>query len=413
MMINHNLCLLIGISSYENTSLILADSVANDAQDINAVLVNPKYCAFSTEQVRLLLNEQATLQAMRSAFANLIEQSNNQSTVFIYFSGHGGQNNDASESYLLPTDIGKDFAQTGFSSTELSHVLEKIPARKIIVILDCCHAGGIGQLKGVLPTFSFKSGLAEKDYNLLISGYGKLIIASSRDTENSIAPFGEDNSLFTKHLLAGLKGAAASDDGFVRAFDLFHYLQPKVKKDSRGMQNPFFKAYVEENFPIAFNNSYKKLVSTVEKNNTDDYVFDVFISYLDRGKDVDWALNELQPMLENSGLKIADAHTDVMKGAVRISNMETGFKISRYILLVISNDYLKDNEANFENIMFQDMGIYEGSWRVIPVYWEDIDKNLLHPRLRMIEGSNLAHPNPIRAEQEKQNLIKHLKSKGS
>ena len=410
-MIKNSTILIIGISSYYNKSLELPKNVANDANNIYATLINPKYCTFSPEQVQLLLNEQATLQAMRDAFTKLIEQCNKQSTVVIYFSGHGGQSNNGSESYLLPTDISQDFAQTGFSNTELSLVLNEIPARKVIVILDCCHAGGIGQLKGTSSNLSFKSGLPEKDYNALASGYGKLIIASSRDSENSITQFGEDNSLFTKHLLAGLKGAAASDDGFVRVFDLFHYLQPKVKEDSRGMQNPFFKAYVEENFPVAFNNKYKELLG-IEKNTVDNYDFDVFISYLDSGKDVNWVTNELQPMLENSGLKIADAYSDVMKGAVRIGNMETGFKISRFILLVISNDYLKDNKANFENVMFQDMGIYEGSWRVIPVYWEDINKDLLHPRLRMIEGANLAHPNLMRAEQEKQNLLKHLKSKG-
>ena len=34
---------------------------------------------------------------------------------------------------------------------------------------------------------------------------------------------GDENSVFTKHLLAGLTGGVPSDDGAVRVFDLFEF----------------------------------------------------------------------------------------------------------------------------------------------------------------------------------------------
>ena len=59
------------------------------------------------------------------------------------------------------------------------------------------------------------------------------------------------NSLFTQHLLAGFKGGVSSEDGLVRVFDLFEYVQPRVTSDQPN-QHPVFKADLEENFPSAF-----------------------------------------------------------------------------------------------------------------------------------------------------------------
>ena len=63
-------------------------------------------------------------------------------------------------------------------------------------------------------------------------------------------PAGARFGLFTSHLLDGLRGAAASADGYVRVFDLFEYVQPLVTP-SRRDQHPVFKAEVEENFAVA------------------------------------------------------------------------------------------------------------------------------------------------------------------
>ena len=39
-------------------------------------------------------------------------------------------------------------ARTAVPGTEFTEALRTLEARKVVVIFDCCHAGGIGQPKG-------------------------------------------------------------------------------------------------------------------------------------------------------------------------------------------------------------------------------------------------------------------------
>ena len=56
-------------------------------------------------------------------------------------------------------------------------------------------------------------GLPDSYYERLAAGRGRAILSSSRDTEFSYLLSGASNSLFTQHLLAGLRGGIASEDG--------------------------------------------------------------------------------------------------------------------------------------------------------------------------------------------------------
>ena len=74
--------------------------------------------------------------------------------------------------------------------------------------------------------------------------------------------------------------------------------------------------------------------------------------------------------------------------------------------VVLSQAYLQDNVAEFENILAQTMGIQEGSYRLLPVKIEEIDESLLPTRLRMLTTLDLTHPR--RADREFQRLTRAL-----
>ena len=236
--------LVVGIANYQAINP-LPPTVLKDAQDIHDLLVDPNYCAYDPHNVQLLLDKKTTGAALRQALADLSTCSDEESTVFLYLSSHGGQIESGryAGAYILPVDVDyasdKTIAQTALSGADFTAALRAIQARKVVVTFDCCHSGGIGQPKEATAP-AIKAGLPDRYYDRLKKGRGRVIMASSRSTEFSWVMPGAKNSLFTEHLLAGIRGGIASEDGLIRIFDLFEYIQPRITGDQPN-QHPIFR----------------------------------------------------------------------------------------------------------------------------------------------------------------------------
>lgn len=398
--------LVIGIANYQNVNQLPA-TVLNDAQSIYDALINPQRCAYAPENVTLLLDGAATRVGLLEALNTLVVKCDAEATLFLYFSGHGGRIESGPQAgeYLLPVDLRNDsvdeFATSALSGSEFTSHLAAIPARRVVAVFDCCHAGGIGQPKSIGGSL-IAAGLPEAYYKRLQTGRGRVILASSRSDELSWVHPGNQNSIFTKHFLAGLHGGIASEDGLIRIFDLFEYLQPRVTTDQPN-QHPIFKAEVEENFPVALYLGGKKGV--IPKDDT-GFRYDAYISYVDQGADSRWVWETLTPRLEAAGLRIAISGDVEQPGVARVVNIERGIRQSKRTVVVLSAAYLADHMADFENVLGQTLGIQEGSYRLLPVKIDDIDDLQLPARISMLTTLNLAHPQ--RAERELQRLIKSL-----
>src|SRR5947209_2308595 len=162
--------LVIGIADYLHINK-LPQTVIKDAQDIYNLLIDPQHCGYPSKNVQLLLNSQASQAALLQALTDLAKHSNQDSTVFFYISSHGGriEAGPYAGEYLLPVnavyDSDQTIAQTAISGAEFTNVLRTIPARKIVVVFDCCHSGGVGQPK-VAAGPILKSGLSEHYYEV-------------------------------------------------------------------------------------------------------------------------------------------------------------------------------------------------------------------------------------------------------
>ena len=76
-------------------------------------------------------------------------------------------------------------------------------------------------------------------------------------------------------------------------------------------------------------------------------------------------------------------------------------------VVVLSDAYLADNMADFENVLGQTMGIQEGTYRVLPLKVTPVDKSKLPTRLSMLTTVDLSDPS--RAEREYIRLVQALK----
>ena len=405
--LNNARALVIGVSNYHHVNR-LPLTVLKDAQDIYDILTDPDYGGYRKDSVQLLLDGNATQTAIRNALADLAKRSNQDSVVFIYISSHGGhiEHGPDAGDYLLPVNVfaqlNEPVASTAISDDEFSKALRLIPARKITVVFDCCHSGGIGIPK--TPTaLMMKDGLRDGYYEALQAGRGCAILASSRSSEVSSILGNSENSLFTQHLLAGIKGGIPSEDGMIRVFDLFEYLQPRVTKD-RSDQHPVFKANLEENYPIA-------LYLGGQKGNIGEgkqgYRYDAYVSCVDKEPDASWVWETLIPRLASAGLVAAISNDSSDPGVPRLVSMERGITQSRRTVLVLSPNYLADKMAEFENTMAQTLGAEEGAYRVVPVKITSLDSAQLPLRIRTLGSLDLYSPQ--RVERDFDRLLRALK----
>lgn len=395
--------LVIGIANYQQINK-LPPTVLKDAQDIRDLLVTPQHCGYPPDNVQLLLDDQATAGRIRAALKTLAESTNPASTAFLYTSSHGGRvefGPHAGE-YLLPVDVVPNRVnETAISGDEFTGALRAIPARKVVVVFDCCHSGGIGQPKDVTAP-AIKAGFSDSYYDALKEGRGRVILASSRATEYSWVLPGAPNSLFTQHLLAGLQGGIASEDGLIRIFDLFEYLQPKVTGDQPN-QHPIFKAELEENFPVALYLGGQKGVVLKDE---EGFRYDAYVSYVDQEPDGTWVWDSLVPRLEEAGLRVAVSGDVEKPGVARVVNIERGITQAKRTVVVLSEAYLSDYVADFENVLAQTMGVQEGTYRLLPVKIAPIDEGRLPTRLSILTTLNLTHPR--RVEREIGRLVRAL-----
>ena len=398
--------LVIGVANYKNINE-LPSTVIKDARDVYELLTDPEHCGYPKDNVELLLDDKATQSEIKRALAALAARTRADSVVFIYFSGHGGriESGAAAGEYLLPVDADYEtdetLAATSIPGAEFAQAMQVIPAQQVVVIFDCCYSAGIKSAKAA--PVALKPGLSKGYYDALKSGHGRVVMASSRDNEFSHIMPGAENSLFTEHLLAGLRGGVLSSDGLVRIFNLYEYLQPRVTGDNP-RQHPLFRAEVEENFPIAFYVGGRKgVVPTVG----DGFRYDAYINYVDEEPDSTYVWDTLIQRLKDAGLKVAVSDDSEDPGVNRVVGIQRAIKQSKRTVIVLSENYLKNNWAVARDELAQAMGIDEGAYRLLPVKIGELDDAAIPDRIRSLVTLNLAHPR--RGEQQMERLVESLK----
>lgn len=216
-----------------------------DATAIADLLRDTARCAYPSDQVKLLVSENARRESVLSTLDWLSRSTGPESTAIVYFSGHGLETPDY---YLMPFGYDlSDLATSAIPAWTFTERLRAIRATKLLVLLDCCHAGGQAEAMGTV-----KSPVPPTVINQLGSSGGRVVLASSRKDEVSLA--GHPYSVFTKALLEALAGYGAFEqDGYARILDLAMWVGRKVPERTRDKQHPIIKvSNLEDNFAVAW-----------------------------------------------------------------------------------------------------------------------------------------------------------------
>ncbi|KPK23768.1 MAG: hypothetical protein AMK69_17520, partial [Nitrospira bacterium SG8_3] len=223
----------------------------NDAKTVRDHLVN--YTHIPTENMTLLLNEEATLTKLRSALGtHLKNKAGKDDLVIVFFAGHGATEKDAMspdgdglEKYLLPYDADpKDLYATALPMWEISRIFNRIRSERLVFIVDSCYSGaGGGRTIGIEGV---RANISEAYLDRLTSGKGRVIISASGANEVSVENEKLEHGVFTYYLIEGLKGRADSDrNGLITVDEIYRYVSEHVPRATGQEQHPIKKGTVE------------------------------------------------------------------------------------------------------------------------------------------------------------------------
>lgn len=253
--------LAIGVSEYKNIDYNL-HYAAKDATDF----VNLFHGGADASQVKILtiLDHDATRERIMAG-KDFLSKAGVDDTAIIFVAGHGLLT-DKFDYYFATTDM--EFERPdlrGLSFQALEDLLDGIPSRRKLLLVDTCHSGeledqvmgfdgsnkvldGNVMLRGVRGVRILSSGLPaggsrhflNEIFADLRRGSGAAIISSSSGTEFALESDKWRNGVFTYSVLNGLRSGDAdiNSDGRTTVSELRDYVINKVQRLTSGAQRP-------------------------------------------------------------------------------------------------------------------------------------------------------------------------------
>ncbi len=227
---------IVGVGRYKYMpSLKYSD---DDAYRIYGFLKSPEGGALPDNQIRVLVDEDATREKILLAMQRVLLKADDNDAIIFYFSGHG-----VAEAFL-PSNY--DGYNNRIRHKEIVEILEKSRAKSKLLLSDACYAGNLLAMKGG----------ADEALNKLYNSFrqttgGLAVILSSKGEEYSLEDSSLRSGIFSYYLFKGLKGAADSDGNKIVAVgELFDYVYKNVRSYTANAQTPVIKGTFDKNMPV-------------------------------------------------------------------------------------------------------------------------------------------------------------------
>ncbi|MEG6095983.1 caspase family protein [Enterobacter bugandensis] len=225
--------LVIGINQYEKVSPL--EYAVNDAKEIRDTLIND--LGFEPEKIIYLTDSDATKINILKAFHSFTSEDVKVDDRFlVFFAGHGHTKTGfrGEVGYLVPYDADMDDSSSFIRWDELTRNAELIRAKHILFIMDACY-GGLAVYRDI------KAGSSRflKD---MYQRFSRQVITAGKADEVVSDAGGPlpNHSVFTGHLIEGIRGKAANEHGVITASGLMAYVYTKVANDTNSEQTPHY-----------------------------------------------------------------------------------------------------------------------------------------------------------------------------
>jgi formylglycine-generating enzyme required for sulfatase activity len=215
--------ILIAASEFpEEPSLQTLRCPKNDVTALAEALTSAEFGLFTDPLIFVNEPSHSTQRAINRVF----KQAGRDDQILIYYSGHGKQD-FAGHLHLATADTEADALETSSIAVgTLRRLIDNHACKQVALILDCCFGGAVG--KDFL-----KSGV-DDHLKLTFDGRGIYILTASTATQTAREKEGDQYSLFTKHILQGIRQGEADhdDDGLISLDDLYEYVKTRVPREA-------------------------------------------------------------------------------------------------------------------------------------------------------------------------------------
>ncbi|WP_329254544.1 PQQ-binding-like beta-propeller repeat protein [Streptomyces sp. NBC_01478] len=241
------LALLIANYTYEDEGLRRLTAPAHDAEALAEVLRDPDIAGFD---VTILVNEPH--HRIGEAVGAFFHDRRHDDLILLYFTGHGLKD-DEGRLHLAAANTRRDnLLFTSLPAEQIDRAMSGCLSRRQVLILDCCYSGAFP------AAARLTKGDADVHTLQRFQGRGRTVLTASDATQYSFegdqVSGSAPQSVFTRHLVLGLRdgGADLDGDGDITLDELYAYVHDRVV-DEMPRQRPKKQDDVEGRIVIARN----------------------------------------------------------------------------------------------------------------------------------------------------------------
>lgn len=210
--------LIVGIDDYAEAPLA---GCVSDAQKMSYTLSRNQDGSPNFECKMLVAPKgSVTRPVLREHIQQLL--ANEAEVALFYFSGHGMVNNLGG--YLVTQDVSQ--YDEGVSMTDVITLANKAKIREVVIILDCCHSGALGEIP-----------MIHEDHAVLRLGVSVLTASGPSQVASEVGGGG----VFTALVCDALNGGASDVCGNVTVAAVYAYVEQTL---GAWEQRPLLKAHV-------------------------------------------------------------------------------------------------------------------------------------------------------------------------
>tara|TARA_Y100001970_G_scaffold107888_1_gene134958 strand:- start:1581 stop:3230 length:1650 start_codon:yes stop_codon:yes gene_type:complete len=219
--------IIIGIEDYQNT--FSAPFAKNDA------LAFYDFANFSLgvprENIQLLTNEDAertnTLKTLVKWLPKMVKED--ETDVYIFYSGHGLASDDGEELYLLPSDGDPELLEDStLLRNQLFNRVAKLNPRSVTVFLDTCYSGATRADEFLVAAKPIFIEAQEQD---IPANFTVFSASAGKETAKVLEEV--EHGLFSYYMMKGLEGEAdANSDNQITNRELIAFINKNVSKQA-------------------------------------------------------------------------------------------------------------------------------------------------------------------------------------